>query len=151
MEGTAGAKVQLEDYGPLKLRAGLRSQGQPLRLQSWAGESEAEGLRFCLKTMGSHRKCVNRGAAQSYWEGGRSGQIQELTWAPLPAATPQNGTNSLQPPAIPAAQPMYCPSCGLSPPCKPSRTVSVRLGRLRQDGAAAKQHALHTLNWPSTS
>lgn len=147
MEGTAGAKVQLEDYGPLKLRAGQSSQSQTIRLEL---ESGTEGLGFCHRTTGSHARCVNRGTAQLTQGGGVSGQNLELTWAPPPAATPRSGTNSLQPPAIPAAQPTYCLSCGLWPPCK-QRAVSVRLGRLRQHLAAVKQHGLHTPKWPSSS
>lgn len=117
MERPVGTKVHLEDYGPLKLRAGQSSQGQPVQLQSWAREAEEEGLGFCHRTMGSHGRCVNRGTAQLTWGGG-SGQNLELTWVPPLVATPQSGTDSSRPPAIPAAQPMCYLSCGLWPPCK---------------------------------
>lgn len=106
----------------MKLRVGQSSQSWCLRLQTSAGGSEPEALGFCRKMMGSHGGCVRRGAGESYWEG--TGQGLGLTWAPLLAATPRSGTNSSQPPAIPAAPWRCCLSCGLWPPWGQKETVS---------------------------
>lgn len=119
----AGAKVlRGQLWSTVKLRVGQSSQSWCLRLQSWAGGLEAEGLGFCHRMMGSHGCCVSRDAAESDWEG--SGQGLGLTWAPLLAATPRSGTNSSRPPAIPAAPWKCCPSCGLWPPWGQKETVS---------------------------
>lgn len=130
---------------------GQSSQSWCLRLQTSAGGSEAEGLGFCRKMMGSHGGCVSRGAAESDWEG--SGQGLGLTWAPLLAATPRSGTNSSQPPAIPAAPWTCCLSCGLWPPWgqKEQSVRSGRQGRTGQQPSTWAQHqgsACHQLHSP---
>lgn len=114
-------------------RAGLQHQG--LGAGGWP------------RMMGSHGGCVSRGTAKSSWGQG-AGQGLALTSAPLPAATPQSGTNSSWPPAIPEARLTCCLSCGPWPPCRQKRPVS-EVRETKAGRAAARQQGLPRPGWAS--